>query len=269
MHFCIKILNGSLWSARFKTRKKHRNPAWGLWQPGVWRLESGTRVLPPIPGSTNGQEGCSWATTCCLAREEEGSDPVMHGSPLSSSWDPEIEETAPLLMFWVPLAAGPALEQKQNKRFSTRPSSGGGSGAVTISRAVSSIAGSPVSGPLSLALAARFGGGLDGLGVLSATGSTTLPGGRLLRGSRGGRRGAPTVTSRLRGCSRSGSSRFPPPHDVLDRLCLLLCCRELLGKALDSVAEEAGLWHGSIQELYFLLLLHVSETQPEMALLDH
>ncbi len=36
-----------------------------------------------------------------------------------------------------------------------------------------------------------------------------------------------------------------------------------------SVAEEAGLWHGSIQELYLLLLLHVSKTQPEMALLDH
>ncbi len=46
----------------------------------------------------------------------------------------------------------------------------------------------------------------------------------------------PTATSRLRGCSRDGSSRFPPAHDVFDRLSLLLCCRELLGKALDSVA---------------------------------
>ncbi len=39
-------------------------------------------------------EGCSWATTCCLAREEEGSDPVMHSSQLSPSRDPETEETA-------------------------------------------------------------------------------------------------------------------------------------------------------------------------------
>ncbi len=79
-------------------------------------------------------------------------------------------------------------------RYSTRPSSGGGRGAVTISQwAVSSLSGSPVSGPLALALATRFGGGLDGLGVLPATGSTTLPGERLLRqrGSDGGRRGRP------------------------------------------------------------------------------
>ncbi len=82
----------------------------------------------------------------------------------------------------------------------------------------SSISGSPGSGPL--ALAARFGGGLDWLGTLPATSSTTLPGGRLLlqRGSRGSRRGAPTATSRLRGCSWSGSSRFPTAHDVFNRL---------------------------------------------------
>ncbi len=73
------------------------------------------------------------------------------------------------------------------------------------------------------------------------------------------------------GCSRSGSNRFPTAHDVFDHLSLLLCCWKLLGKALDSIAEEAGLWHGSIQELYILLLLHVSETQAvsEVVLLDH
>ncbi len=47
------------------------------------------------------------------------------------------------------------------------------------------------------------------------------------------------ATSRLRGCSRVGSSRFSPAH-VSDRLSLPLCCQELLGKALDSVVEEAG-----------------------------
>ncbi len=193
-------------------------------------------------------------TPHCLAREEEGSDRVMHGTPLSSSWGPETEETALLLKFWVPLAAAP------------------GEGVTISRRAVPSISGSPVSGPLALALAARFGGGLDGLGVLPVTGSMMPHGGRLLprRGSGGGHRGAPTATNRLRSCSRSGSSSgFPQAHDVLDRLSLLLCCRKLLGTALDSVAEEAGLWHGSIQELFLLLLLHVSETQPEMALLDH
>ncbi len=86
----------------------------------------------------------------------------------------------------------------------------------------------------------------------------TLPGGR-----------APTATSWLRGCHRIGSSRFSPVHDVFDRINLLLSCRKLLGKAFDSFAEEAGLRHGSIQDLYLLLLLHVGQTQPEMVLLDH
>ncbi len=150
--------------------------------------------------------------------------------------------------------ASGGTKTKRNKGFSTRPSSGGGSGAVTISRrAVLSISGSPVSGPLALALAAWSGGGLDGLGVLSVTGSTTPHGGRLLpRPQGGGHRGAPTATSRLRGCSRSGSSSgFPPAHDVLDRLSLLLCCRKLLGTALDSVAEKAVCDTGAFRNCTF------------------
>ncbi len=93
-------------------REEHRNPAWGLWQPGLWRLEAGTRVLQPLPGSTNGQEECSWATHCCLlAREEEGSDPVMHGSPLSFSWDPETEKS---LLYWC-FGYGTILTTHNNK----------------------------------------------------------------------------------------------------------------------------------------------------------
>ncbi len=74
-------------------------------------------MLPPLPGSTNGQEGCSWATTCCLAREEEGSDPVMHSSQLSPSRDPETEETALKLSFgyrWL-------LGQRRNKNKILHP----------------------------------------------------------------------------------------------------------------------------------------------------
>ncbi len=41
---------------------------------------------------------------------------MNHSSSLSSSLDPETEETALLLMFWVPLADGPAAEQKQKKQ---------------------------------------------------------------------------------------------------------------------------------------------------------
>ncbi len=42
------------------------------------------------------------------------------------------------------------------------------------------------------------------------------------------------------GCRRVGSSRFPLVHDVSDRLSLPLCYQELLGKALDGIAEDAG-----------------------------
>ncbi len=41
-------------------------------------------------------------------------------------------------------------------------------------------------------------------------------------------------------------SSLPPEHDVFNCLSLLLCCRELLGKALDSVFEEAGLHSGTV-----------------------
>ncbi len=118
------------------------------------------------------------------------------------------------------------------------------------------------SGHLTLTLAASFGGGLDGLGALVYN--------RLHDAAwwKDGR-GAPMTTSRLRGCSRNGSSRFLLEHEVFDRLSLLLCCRKLQGIALDNVAEEASLRQRSIQELCLLLLLNVSETQPEMVLLDH
>ncbi len=81
-------------------REEHRNPAWDLWQPGMWRLEAGTRVLQPLIGSTNGQEECSWATNCCLLeREEEVSYPVLHSLPLPSSWDPETDKPLLYLCF--------------------------------------------------------------------------------------------------------------------------------------------------------------------------
>ncbi len=46
----------------------------------------------------------------------------------------------------------------------------------------------------------------------------------------------------MRGCSRVGGSRFPPVHDVSDRLSLPLCYRELLGKA---PKETGGVPHSA------------------------
>ncbi len=110
------------------------------------------------------------------------------------------------------------------------------------------------SGPLCW-LFGRFGGWLGRGGHRSpARGSTRRPRCRfslgrcssgemaawlLARCSSGGRRRAPTATGRLRpGPRGSGGRCITPGQDVLDRLCLLLYCRELLGKALDGVAEQ-------------------------------
>ncbi len=105
-----------------------------------------------------------------------------------------------------PGASG-GTEQKGNKRFSTRPSSGERSGAVTISwRAGSRGTGSPVSGtPPALALHGLGRGG-GRLRRFLAASSTLWPLWKLLlwpswsRG--GGSRRALSAMSRWRGCSQ-------------------------------------------------------------------
>ncbi len=77
-----------------------------------------------------------------------------------------------------------------------------------------------------------------------ARGSTRRPRCRFSigRSSSGGRRRSPTVICRLRpGPGGSGGWCITPGQDVLDRLSLLLYRRELLGKALDGVAEQPRL----------------------------
>ncbi len=72
-------------------------------------------MLQPLPGSTNGQEGSSWATHCCPPGERGGGK-RSHDAQLATlppSWDPETEEITLLVKFWVPLASGPTAEQKQ------------------------------------------------------------------------------------------------------------------------------------------------------------
>ncbi len=95
-----------------------------------------------LPGSTVGQGvqerlGCPSRTAhCCpLATEEVDESGEVLLLPLLSerSSDPEMTEMALLLKIWVPLAQPAAETEGKNKGFTTRPSSGGRSGAVTIS----------------------------------------------------------------------------------------------------------------------------------------
>ncbi len=60
-----------------------------------------------------------------------------------------------------------------------------------------------------------------------------------------------------------------PGQDVLDRLGLLLYRRELLGEALDGVAEQPSLGDGGVEKACLVDLLHLCQVEPEMALLDH
>ena len=87
----------------------------------------------------------------------------------------------------------------------------------------------------------------------------------------GGRRRAPTATSRLRHGPRwnGGSQRITSGQDALYGLSLLLYCRELLGTALDSVAAQASLGDGSVKKVHFVNVSHLDQAEPEMALLDH
>ncbi len=82
--------------------------------------------------------------------------------------------------------------------------------------------------------------------------------------------GAPTATGRLRpGPGGSGGRCITPGQDVLDRLGLLLYRRELLGEALDGVAEQPCLGDGGVEKACLVGILHFCQVEPEMALLDH
>ncbi len=52
---------------------------------------------------------------------------------------------------------------------------------------------------------------------------------------------------------------------VLDRLGLLLYRRELLGKALDGVAEQPCLGDGGVEKVCLVDVLHLYQVEPEMA----
>ncbi len=128
---------------------------------------------------------------------------------------------------------GPGASGGTEQKFSTRPSSGGRSGAIAISwRAGSRGSGSPVPGtPPTLALH-RLGRGGGGPRRFPVASSMLRPLWRLLLwpswSGGGGRRRAPSATSRRRGCSRrwgwrqqrtagAGCDETPPSASVRRR----------------------------------------------------
>ncbi len=99
-------------------------------------------------------------------------------------------------------------------------------------------------------------GGQDGRGGLP-TPSSTAP---LLKAAadavweRGWMQGATLGDEQAGRCNRrtGGGSSCPPRQEVLDRLSLLLCSRELLGHVTGCVAEEASLGYRNLEEPNFV-----------------
>ncbi len=124
--------------------------------------------------------------------------------------------------------------------------------------------GHPSRGLLLLCLP-QVDGGQDGRGGLP-TPSSTAP---LLEAAadavreQGWMQGAALGYEQAGRCNRrtGGGSSCPPRQEVLDRLSLLLCSRELLGQVTGCVAEEASLGYRNLEEP----TLSASLCQPDTA----
>ncbi len=156
--------------------------------------------------------------------------------------NPEEKEIALSLRRWVPLALGPAAEQKQNETEDSPPGPPPGEGAALFSPSpekeqTPTSPGCPRQGRF-VNFLDNLGPGWDAGGRCSpARGSTHRPMCRfgLGRSSSGG---CPRRRGLRPGPGGSGGWCITPGQDVLDRLGLLLYCRELLGEALDGVAHS-------------------------------
>ncbi len=134
------------------------------------------------------------------------------------------------MKFWVPLASGPTAEQKQDTPPGPPPGEGEVQSPSPNEQSPPSL-GRPSQGLLHL----RLPPGLAGAWTGWASCLRPAPRRCLVKGCCGSvgvkvAAGGAHSDEQAEGCSRGGSSRFPPAHDVSEGLSLLLCCRELLGK---------------------------------------
>ncbi len=167
---------------------------------------------------------------------------VAHCRPM----DLRTRKKRKLLFLW----ESGGTETKWNRRFSSRPSTGGRSGAVLAvswERANSNISGLPASGPLRR-LPGRLGAWQGRGGPCSPVrGSMRRPMCRfsLGRSSSGGRRRAPTATGRLRGAPGAavdGASRRGRMCWITSVCCCTAeyCWAKCLARSTVSFGRESG-----------------------------
>lgn len=66
-----------------------------------------------------------------------------------------------------------------------------------------------------------------------------------------------------------GNGTVTPRQEMFDGLCLLLDCRELLGKVLNSVGEEATLRDGGTEKANLVTVPHLSKVELEIVFLHY
>ncbi len=185
-------------------------------------------------------------------REDECGPKLIRPWLSKPSWDPETETTASWRDFWKKQIIHPALLRGRER--CTYP----------LPKQFPLSLGHPSRGLLLLCLP-PVDGGQDGRGGLP-TPSSTAP---LLEAAvdavreQGWMQGAALGDEQAGRCNRrtGGGSSCPPRQEVLDRLSLLLCSRELLGQVTGCVAEEASLGYRNLEEP----TLSASLCQPDTA----
>ncbi len=186
----------------------------------------------------------------------------MHGTPLPPLETQRLRKLAPLLKFWVPLAAGPAVEQKLNETKDSPPGPPpGGSGASpSPDKQFPPSLGRPLRASCTCR---RVWRGLDGW----ASCLWPAPWRRTWKAAAaawewGRPQGGAHGDEQAEGCSRSGSS-----SGFLRRMMCLIasvcfCAAETAGHSSRQRLRKGRSMTREHSELYLLLLLHVSETQP-------
>ncbi len=155
------------------------------------------------------------------------------------SWDPETETTA-------------SCQDFLNNRLSNRPPSGGWERfTYLLAKQFPLSLGRPSWGLL-LLRSPPVDGGQDGRPTPSSTAPLLKAAADVVR-EQGRTQGAVLCDEQDGHCNRrtGGGSSCPPRQDVLDRLSLLLCSKELLGHVTGCVHEEASLGYRNLEEPNF------------------
>ncbi len=238
-------------------------------------------ILTELPGSQTGLARGAWGgmsspnrtllATGKMGRGREWGSRASH-TVVPWTWEPGGKRNCSFLRKWVPLALGPAAEQKRKillpalhqgkeRRCSRRLLRKSKFQHLRVAR----VRAASSTSWTTWGLAGTRGAPLTCERLDAPAKVSIRPGAEQLWRKQEGAHGDGQTEAWPRG------QRWMVHHagaGVLDRLGLLLYRRELLGKALDGVAEPC-LGDGGVEKACLVNVLHLYQVEPEMALLDH